>query len=172
MGRAAHLILVGIPGAGKSTVGPLLAKRLQRPFLDLDEEITRRAALSVRDIFATHGEAHFRELERDATQQLANAESPMVVAPGGGWITVRGLVDLVRPPSRLVWLQLSPACALAHLGKDVDSRPLLAGPDPLVSLTAILAAREVFYLQSDHAVSVESMTPDMVVEAIVALARP
>lgn len=172
MGRAAHIVLVGIPGAGKSTVGRELAARLQWPFVDLDAEIETREGMSVREVFATHGEARFRELEREMTERLARAETPTVVAPGGGWITIPGLVALLRPPSRLIWLQLSPVSALQRLGAGVEERPLLAGPDPLAELTAILTAREAFYLQADHTVSVEKMTPSAIVEHIVALARP
>jgi shikimate kinase len=128
--------------------------------------------MSVRDIFATRGEAHFRSLERAATERLAAAEATAVVAPGGGWITVPGLVELVRPPSRLIWLQVSPPRALARLAEGVDARPLLSGPDALAALTDILTAREAFYVQADHAVSVEMMTPSDAVEAILALARP
>ena len=172
MGHAAHLVLVGIPGAGKSTVGRELAARLQWPFIDLDEEIAARTQMSVRDIFASHGEAHFRALEREATERLALAPAPAVVAPGGGWITVPGLVELLRPPARLIWLRLSPKSALERLGEDVEARPLLSGPDPLAAMTAILKAREALYLQADHTVSVEMMTPLDAVEAILALARP
>ena len=172
MGRAAHIVLVGIPGAGKSTVGRELAARLQWPFVDLDDEIAAREQMSVRDIFAKRGEAHFRALEREATERLALAEAPAVVAPGGGWITVPGLVELVRPPARLIWLRVSPERALERLGKGVEARPLLSGRDPLAALTAILTAREAFYLQADHTVSVELMTPIDAVEAILALARP
>jgi len=172
VGRAAHIVLVGIPGAGKSTVARALAARLQWPFVDVDDEIAAREQMSVRDIFATRGEAHFRALEREATERLALAEAPAVVAPGGGWITVPGLVELVRPPARLIWLRVSPERALERLGKGVEARPLLSGRDPLAALTAILTAREAFYLQADHTVSVELMTPFDAVEAILALARP
>lgn len=172
MGQAAHLVLVGIPGAGKSTVGRALATRLQWPFVDVDEEIAAREDMSVRDIFATRGEAHFRLLERAATERLALAAAPAVVAPGGGWITVPGLVELLRPPARLIWLRVSPARALERLGEGLEARPLLSGPDPLAALTAILTARESCYLQADHTVSVEMMTPSAAVEHIVALARP
>ncbi|MHB8839522.1 MAG: shikimate kinase [Gemmatimonadaceae bacterium] len=171
MPGAAHLVLVGIPGAGKSTVGRELARRLNWPFVDLDDDITARAGMSVRDIFERHGETHFRMLERDATERLARSDAAMVVAPGGGWITVPGLVELVRPPSQLIWLQLTPLRALERLGREVEHRPLLAGADPLAALTSLLAARETLYLQADHAVSVEMMTPSSAVEAILALAR-
>lgn len=172
MGLAAHIVLVGIPGAGKSTVGRELAARLQWPFIDLDEEIEAREGMRVNEIFATRGEAHFRMLEREVTERLALAETPAVVAPGGGWITVPGLVELLRPPARLIWLQLSPARALERLGTGVEARPLLSGPDQLASLTALLTAREAFYLQADHTVSVGMMTPLDAVEHILALARP
>lgn len=172
MAGASHLVLVGLPGAGKTTVGRALAARLGRPFVDLDARITARAGLSVAEIFASQGEARFRELERQATKEIAAAAAPMVVAPGGGWVVVPGLVALLRPPSRLVWLRLSPQSALARMGASVLDRPLLAGDDPLAALTGILATREAAYLQSDHTVSVETMTVDEVVDAIVTLARP
>ncbi|MEK6613237.1 MAG: shikimate kinase [Gemmatimonadota bacterium] len=172
MAKAAHLVLVGIPGSGKTSTGRELARALRWSFLDLDEQIAERAGLSVRDIFATRGEGHFRALEREATEQLAQAAEPVVVAPGGGWITVPGLVELVRPPAQIIWLKVSPQRALERMGKGVAKRPLLAGPAPLGALAAISAAREHFYLQADHTVSVETMTPLEAAQAILALAHP
>ena len=172
MGKAAHIVLVGIPGAGKTSTGRALARLMRWPFLDLDEQVAERAGMSVRDIFATHGEAHFRALERELTGQLATVAAPMVVAPGGGWITVPGLVDLVRPPAMLVWLRVTPQRAIERMGAGVSRRPMLAGPAPLGALASLAAARESFYLQSDHTVSVDSMTPLEAAEAILALARP
>lgn len=169
---AAHLILVGIPGAGKSTVGRALAQRLGWPFRDLDDEISDRVGLRISEIFARHGEPHFRSLEREATERLARSTARSVVAPGGGWITVPGLLELVRPPSQVIWLQLSPARALERLATQVATRPLLAVADPLAALTAILNARHEFYVQADHTLSVETMTPDETVETILPLARP
>ena len=165
-------MLVGIPGSGKTSTGRELARLLHWSFVDLDEQIAGRAGMSVRDVFATHGESHFRALEREVTEDLAQAAAPLVVAPGGGWITVPGLVELVCPPAQLIWLKVSPQRALARMGKGVAKRPLLAGPAPLGALAAISAAREHFYLQADHTVSVETMTPMEAAQAIVALARP
>jgi shikimate kinase len=172
VGGAPHLILVGIPGAGKSTVGAALAARIGWPFLDLDARIEQRAGMPVSRIFETQGEAAFRALEREATEELARLEQAAVVAPGGGWIAVPGLVDLVRPPSRLIWLRLSTRAALDRLGAGVAARPLLAGPDPLGALTNLLAVREPYYVQADHTVSVEMMTVADVVAEILTLARP
>lgn len=165
-------MLVGIPGSGKTSTGRALARALRWPLFDLDEQIAGRAGMSVRDIFETHGEGHFRALEREVTQELAQVTEPMVVAPGGGWITVPGLVELLRPPAQLVWLKVSPQKAIERMGKGVERRPMLAGPAPLGALAAIAAAREQFYLQADHTVSVDLMTPAAAADAILALARP
>ena len=80
-----HIVLVGLPGSGKSTVGPLLAEQLGAPFMDLDAEIERRQRMSVSEIFASVGEEAFRAMERAMTQELVT-RPPMVIAPGGGWM--------------------------------------------------------------------------------------
>ncbi|HEY5490319.1 MAG TPA: shikimate kinase [Gemmatimonadaceae bacterium] len=172
VGKAAHIVLVGIPGSGKSSTGHALARALRWPLFDLDEQIAERAGMTVAEIFATHGEGYFRAREREVTQELAQVTEPMVVAPGGGWITVPGLPELLRPPAQLVWLKVSPQKAIERMGKGVGTRPMLAGPTPLSALTAIAAAREKFYLQADHTVSVELMTPSEAADAILALAQP
>jgi len=170
VGGVPHLILVGLPGAGKTTVGAALAERLGWPFLDLDARIEERAGMRVAQIFEALGESAFRGMERAATMELAESTSRFVVAPGGGWITVPGLVELVRPPSRLVFLQVAPTTAIQRLEASVANRPLLAGPDPLAALHRLLTARQAFYLQADHTLSVDLMTPDEVAAAIMTLA--
>jgi shikimate kinase len=94
-GRGPHIVLVGLPGAGKTTVGRLLADELGCPFLDFDAEIERRLGMSVKKIFRTLGEADFREREREITQEVA-AEPGMVLAPGGGWMAQVGARDRGR----------------------------------------------------------------------------
>jgi shikimate kinase len=79
-----HLILVGLPGSGKTTIGAMLAERLGRTFLDFDAEIERREGMPVASIFAQRGEQAFRVLERKLTEELRDVGN-MVVAPGGGW---------------------------------------------------------------------------------------
>ena len=172
MGGVPHLILVGLPGAGKTTVGAALAVRLGWPFLDLDERIEAQTGMRIPEIFAKQGEGAFRELERAATMELAESPTQSVVAPGGGWIAVPGLVELVRPPSKLIFLQVAPTTAFRRLAASVADRPLLAGADPLAALNGLLAERQAFYLQADHTLSVDSMTPDEVASAILTLAGP
>ncbi len=167
----AHLILVGLPGAGKSTVGRRVADHLGWPFLDFDEEIERRAGLPVSEIFARHGEPHFRSLERAITEELRGRPAA-VLAPGGGWIAVPGLAALLRPPGRIIYLQVSAARALARLGRGVIRRPLLRGPEPLQALERLLAAREVCYHEADFAVNAEDVDLQDVVSAVARLASP
>lgn len=99
--KPGHLVLVGLPGAGKSTVGRAVARKLQRPFIDFDVELERRERKTVRELFAERGEPAFRALEVALTRELAATE-PSVFAPGGGWITNPGVVELIRPPGRII----------------------------------------------------------------------
>lgn len=163
--------MVGLPGAGKSTVGPLLAERLGGwRFVDLDAEIERTTGRTVAEIFATDGEAAFRQLERETTQRLA-AGGPvgMVLAPGGGWILDSANLSALGAATVTVYLRVSPTAALRRMAGAAAARPLLATSDPLASLKALLEAREAVYLQANHTVAAESMSPDAIADSIVAL---
>jgi len=166
----AHLVLVGLPGAGKSTIGRQVAKALGRPFLDFDLEIERRTRRTIARLFAEEGESAFRAREVALTRELA-AAPPMVLSPGGGWVTNPGVVDLVRPPGRIIHLQISPAAALARLSRSRIVRPLLQVSDPGATLEALWEKRAGLYSQADFAVDAETVDAQQVIEKIVALAR-
>jgi shikimate kinase / 3-dehydroquinate synthase len=143
------LVLVGLPGSGKSAVGRRIAQRHAAAFVDLDELIERRVGRSVTDIFAAEGEPAFRRYEREAVLSLGPAdpdpELRRVIATGGGavidprnrWLLYRG-----RFP---VWLYGS-AESLGHrIGRSANVRPLIAGRDPIVAIRELAIARERFY---------------------------
>jgi shikimate kinase len=164
-----HLALVGLPGSGKTTTGRRVAKVLKRPFLDFDEEIERREGKSVGAIFAAHGEEYFRALEVRLSEELAKGQ-PMVLAPGGGWITRISSVSGLRARTRIIWLRVSPEAAVVRMGRNVSLRPLLSGPDPLGELRRLESERVGAYGTSDASVNTEILTQQEVTDEIARLA--
>lgn len=162
------MVLVGLPGAGKTTVGRMLAERLGLPFLDFDEEIVRRTGRTIAETFAREGESHFRALEAEVTREMA-AASPSVLAPGGGWMVQPGLVGLVRPPAVVVHLRVSPATAIDRISRTGVARPLLANGDPLAAAVTLWESRRRAYESADFAVDTEDVAVEEVVSRIVAL---
>ena len=166
-----HVILVGLPGAGKSTVGPLVAQALGRAFLDLDAELERRVGATVATQFARDGEAVFRTREAALSGELVGAP-PMVLAPGGGWLANSAAAAPLRPVGRIIYLRTSPAAALARLGDAVADRPLLASsPDPLAVLEGLLARRSAVYEAADEVLDTDGRSPVEVADSVVALVR-
>lgn len=161
----AHIVLVGLPGSGKSTVGALLATKLGRPFLDFDAEIERRQGMPISQIFGERGEPAFRELERVLTEEVKEQDS-MVLAPGGGWVSDPKTVSILRPPSKLIYLRVRPETALKRLGAATASRPLLNRPDPLAELNNLLEQRRMAYQGAELEIGTEMITPEQVTEQI------
>lgn len=164
-----HLVLVGLPGAGKTTVGKPVAERLGREFVDLDAEIERREGRSVREIFGEFGEAHFRKRERAVTEEL-RSRSALVIAPGGGWVADPANIALLKPPARLVYLKVRPEAALKRLGGAKGTRPLLSRPDPLGEMRRLFEERRSAYESADLAVNTELYDLQGVIAKVVELA--
>lgn len=166
-----HLILVGLPGAGKSSVGAALARELGRSFLDFDAEIVRREGMTIAEIFAQRGEPHFRALEHTLTDELSRLGG-MVLSPGGGWVGRPDTVALIRPPAQMIYLRVRPRTALSRMGRSVATRPLLGRPNPAGELERLLAERRGAYESADFVVDVEGVGIAEVVRRVVAAVRP
>jgi shikimate kinase len=162
-----HLILVGLPGAGKSTVASLVAERLGTHATDIDPVLERAAGMSVADVFASMGEPAFREREREAVVQALYLP-PHVIAPGGGWAAEPGNLETVAGRALVIHLAVSPERAAARLDGASD-RPLLAG-DPLARLTELSRVRGPAYGRSDASVDAND-EPPVVAERVVAVAK-
>ena len=164
-----HVILVGLPGAGKSTVGLAVAERLNRAFLDLDVEIVRREGASIGEIFAEKGEHYFRTKERELTEELRLVGN-MILAPGGGWIANEDVAAMLRPPARMIYLKVTPETALKRLGPERMSRPLLTRPDPMGELRRLLEQRKTAYEAADYVVDTELLKLQRVIDRVAELA--
>ena len=163
-----HIVLVGMMGAGKTTVGSRLARTLDRPFVDSDLLVESRAARSVREIFETDGEAAYRALETEALAGALASEEPAVIAAAGGSILDPDNRRRMRDFGTVVFLEAKPSDLVGRVGGN-DHRPLLRD-DPAGVLEEMDRVRRHFYEETaDHVVDVSSRTPDEVVDAIIRL---
>jgi shikimate kinase len=165
---APHLIFVGLPGVGKTTIGKAVARRLGRQFLDFDQEIERRSGMDVREIFRLKGEEHFRELEFALTRELS-ITGGMVLSPGGGWIAQQRSVELLRSTGRIIYLRASPESVARRLRR-VETRPLLAGRDPVVALRELYEKRRALYETADTVLDTETLARQQLIAKAVELA--
>ena len=164
------LVLVGLMGAGKSTVGRRLAARLKLPFKDADEEIEAAAGMSVADIFACHGEPGFRDGERRVIARLLH-EGPMVLATGGGAYMDPRTRARITETAISVWLRADLPVLMRRVRKR-SNRPLLRTPDPEETMRNLMEARHPVYALADLTVeSCETPHDRVVDEALAALDR-
>lgn len=157
------LFLVGMMGAGKSTVGRLLATKLAVPFVDLDEQIAASAGATIAEIFADEGEAGFRKREAEAVAQ-ACAGGAAIVAAGGGAVRFGDNLDRMLAAGFVIWLDAPLDALVARVG-DVRDRPLLATGDPKQKLAQLLDERRPFYARAQLRVDA-SGPPSQVCEQI------
>lgn len=142
------IILIGLPGSGKTTVGRQLAKRLQLPFVDVDHEIEKKIGCSIRDFFDREGEAAFRDMEQEVIGQVVLAQ-PSVLSTGGGAVLRPVNRDRLRSCGRVFYLRSSPEDIFRRVKHD-RSRPLLQVSDPLHKLRELFEQRDPLYRETAH----------------------
>ena len=164
-----HVLLVGLPGAGKSTVGQLVADGLGAPLLDIDSILVRQMGMPIAQIFGMVGEPRFRAMERDAVA-TAQAREPAVIVPGGGWAAQPGQVAAAKPNCLIIYLKCA-ATTAARRSEDGEVRPLIAGADPVERTRSLLLAREPFYKLADYEVSADVKGAPVVAQEVMRLAH-
>ena len=167
MDAALSIFLVGMMGAGKSTVGLRLARRLDRPYLDVDRELEARLGVDIPTIFDLEGEAGFRRREAALIDELTR-QSGLVLATGGGAVLLPENRLAMRSRGLVVFLKPTPAELWQRLRRD-RHRPLLQTPDPRGRIQQLLIEREPLYHEiADHVIQSGRQPAEQVVERIVA----
>lgn len=164
---ARSIVLVGMPGSGKSSIGRRLSQRLGLDFSDADAEIETAANMSIPEIFQAHGEAEFRKGEQKVIARLLEA-GPQVIATGGGAFMNADTRARIREKGVSIWLKADVDTLLRRV-KRKSNRPLLQNADPEGTLRTLLAARETTYAEADLTITSCEVPHEDVVEAIVEL---
>ena len=162
--RARPIVLVGLMGSGKSTIGRRLAQRLDMRFVDADDEIERAAGMTISDIFARFGEAHFRDGERRVIERLLTGE-PLVLATGGGAFMNDQTRALIQKSGVSIWLDADIPTLVERVARR-SHRPLLKDRDPGDVLRELAAVRNPIYAEAHIRVSSASNPHDYTVRAI------
>lgn len=165
------IALVGLRGAGKSTIGRAAAERLGVAFVELDRVVEERAALSLQNIFDIHGDAYFRKMEAEALAQVLAGKKPCVIATGGSLVVHDKIWTLLRKRTQTVWLKATPEDHYGRVQAQGDLRPMSGRPQAMTELRRLLSAREPLYKRAHHTVDTSTSTVAESVERLVAIAR-
>lgn len=162
--------LLGLRGAGKSTLGAMAARNLGVPFVELDALVAKHAGMSLPVIFEMHGEAHFRRLERDALKKFFAETTRAVLATSGSIVTDKETYALLRKHAKTIWLRAEPDDHLRRVVAQGDLRPMQGRPAARRELAELLRARQKLYARADVTLDTHALAPDQVADRIVAAA--
>lgn len=144
------IALLGLRGAGKTTIGKQFARRLHIPFVELDRRIEKAADMSLSELFSLYGEDYYRRLERETLSRVLSERRPMVLATGGGIVASPDTYEMLRKGAITVWLKASPEDHWNRVVSQGDRRPMADHPQAMADLRALLASREPLYATADH----------------------
>lgn len=166
--RSGFVALLGLRGAGKSTVGKELARELALAFVELDDLVERAAGMSSAEIFAMHGEEYFRRLEREVLARHVAESAPTIIATGGGIVADPTTFDLLERNTTTVWLKATPEDHWQRVVAQGDTRPMADHPQAMAELRRLLETRAPLYARADHTVVTTGRTAAQVADQITA----
>jgi XRE family transcriptional regulator, aerobic/anaerobic benzoate catabolism transcriptional regulator len=158
--------LLGLRGAGKTTIGKQLARWLRVRFVELDRRIEKAADMSLGELFSLYGEEYYRRLERETLTAVLAERRPMVLATGGGIVASPETYALLKKSAVTVWLRASPEDHWNRVVSQGDRRPMADHPQAMADLRALLAAREPLYASADHTIQTSNRTVDDIVDEL------
>lgn len=160
------IALLGLRGAGKTTVGRRLAKRRRVPFVELDRRVEQAADLSLGELFSLHGEDYYRRIEREVLQEVLSEGRPIVLATGGGLVASPDTFALLRRSAVTIWLRARPEDHWNRVVRQGDRRPMADHPQAMADLRGLLASREPLYSMADHVVDTSQVSVSRIVDSI------
>lgn len=169
--RGERLALIGLRGAGKSTVGRLLADRLEVPFVELDQRVEEVAGMSLAEVFELHGAEHFHRLEAETLEEVLAEGDRVVLAVGGSIVDVPRTFERLRHTCRTVWLRAEPEEHFQRVFASGDRRPMRDRPRAMEELRELLASREPLYSRCEVSVDTSKRSPEQVCAEIAAWAE-
>jgi XRE family aerobic/anaerobic benzoate catabolism transcriptional regulator len=160
------IALLGLRGAGKTTIGRRLARRLRLPFAELDRRVEQAANLSLAELFSLHGEGYYRRLEREALGDLLGERRRLVIATGGGLVTSPDTFAQLKRSAITIWLKATPEDHWNRVVRQGDRRPMADHPQAMADLRTLLASREPLYASATHIVDTSGLHIVEVVDAV------
>lgn len=164
--RSQRIALIGLRGAGKSTLGERLALALEVPFVELDREVEREAGTRLDEIFLLYGQAGYRRYERRCLERLIESGTACVIATGGSIVSEPATYDLLLSSCRTVWLRAQPEEHMARVIAQGDTRPMAGNREAMDDLRRILAGRGALYGQAELSIDTSGRTPDESLEEL------
>jgi XRE family transcriptional regulator, aerobic/anaerobic benzoate catabolism transcriptional regulator len=161
------VVLLGLRGAGKSSIGPALAERLGVPFVELDQLVEQAAGMALGSVFELQGEMFYRRLERDTLRRYLAETGGAVIAAGGSIVTDPETFELLRRNTISVWLKARPSDHMQRVIEQGDVRPMKNRTNAMAELKALLRARTPLYARADHIVDTSLLGFDGSIEALV-----
>jgi XRE family aerobic/anaerobic benzoate catabolism transcriptional regulator len=167
--RDRRVALIGLRGAGKSTVGRLAAERLGWSFVELNQEIESERGFSMTDIFTLYGQDGYRRFEQETLRQIAERQGPMILATGGGIVAEPATLEFLLTRFFTVWMKAAPAEHMSRVRKQGDLRPMANDRSAMTELVTILSSREPLYRRAEAVVDTTGASVEQSFDALVAV---